>query len=35
MEGSHVQKIARVLNVLVIAALVCNIIILYHVTWKL
>ena len=29
MEGSHVQKIARVLNVLVIAALVCNIIILY------
>lgn len=29
MEVSHVQRIARVLNALVIAALICNIVILY------
>ena len=29
MEASHVQKIARFLNILVVIALVCNIIILY------
>ena len=29
MEASHVQKIARVLNILVLIALICNIVILY------
>lgn len=31
MEVSHVQKIARVLNILVVIALVCNIVILFFV----
>ena len=31
MESSHVQKIARILNILVMVALVCNIILLFFV----